>query len=221
MLTEKIDKEKIDITGAAVDKYLDSLLPEREPWFLDMEKKAIEEGFPAIGPQVGQLLEVLARAVSAKRIMELGSGFGYSGLWFARALPPDGYILLTDFDPQNKTLAEENFKQAGKSGLMEFRTGDARTLLEEAEGPFDIIFNDIDKEFYPQVIEPVYRLLRPGGLFITDNTLWGGKPALERWDPDDAVTPFVKEFNRRLKAHRGFITTQLPLRDGVGVGIKI
>lgn len=213
--------DKIDITNPAVEKYLDTLLPEREPWFLDMEKKAVDDGFPAIGPQVGQLLEVLARSVNAKRIMELGSGFGYSGLWFAKALPPDGYILLTDFDAQNKTLAEENFKGAGKSGLMEFRTGDALTLLEEAEGPFDIIFNDIDKEFYPRVIEPVYRLLRPGGLFITDNTLWGGKTTREHPHPDDTVTPFVKEFNNRLKAHEGFVTAQLPLRDGISVCVKI
>lgn len=216
-----MNTDKIDITGPAIEKYLDSLLPEREPWFLDMEKKAIEDGFPAIGPQVGQLLEVLARSVNAKRIMELGSGFGYSGLWFAKALPPDGYILLTDFDGQNKSLAEQNFKRAGKSELMAFRTGDALTILENAEGPFDIIFNDIDKEFYPRVIEPVYKLLRPGGLFITDNTLWEGKTALENLAADDTVTPLVKEFNDRLKAHNGFVTTQLPLRDGVSVSIKI
>jgi caffeoyl-CoA O-methyltransferase len=213
-------ENNIDIINPKIDRYLDSLLPEREPWFLEMEKIAEEQDFPAVGPQVGMLLEILARSINAKRIMELGSGFGYSGLWFARALPADGYLLLSDFEEKNKHLAEENFKRAGKSSIMEFRVGDALTLLEQEKGPYDLIFNDIDKEFYPQVIEPVYRLLRIGGLFVTDNTLWYGKAA-EKPDPDDNVTHFVREFNNRLKAHKGFLTTQLPLRDGISISIKI
>jgi predicted O-methyltransferase YrrM len=208
----------IDIVHPAIDRYLDELLPEREPWFIEMEKMAEEEDFPAVGPQVGMLLEILARSINARRIMELGSGFGYSGLWFARALPTDGYLLLTDFEEKNQRLAEENFKKAGKSSIMEFRVGDALQLLKEEKGPYDIIFNDVDKEFYPQVIEPVYHLLRKGGLFITDNTLWYGR--VTQPHPDD-TTAFIQEFNRRLKAHKGFLTTQLPLRDGLSVSIKI
>ncbi len=208
----------IDIVHPTIERYLDELLPDREPWFIEMEKMAEEEDFPAVGPQVGMLLEILARSINARRIMELGSGFGYSGLWFARALPPDGYLLLTDFEEKNQRLAEENFKKAGKSSIMEFRVGDALHLLKEEKGPYDIIFNDVDKEFYPQVIEPVYHLLRKGGLFITDNTLWYGR--VTQPHPDD-TTAFIQEFNRRLKAHKGFLTTQLPLRDGLSVSIKI
>jgi caffeoyl-CoA O-methyltransferase len=210
----------IDIVNPKIDRYLDSLLPEREPWFLEMEKMAEEQDFPAVGPQVGMLLEILARSINAKRIMELGSGFGYSGLWFARALPPDGYLLLSDFKESNKHIAEENFKRAGKSSIMAFRVGDALTLLEQEKGPYDLIFNDVDKELYPQVIEPVHRLLRLGGLFVTDNTLWYGK-VTENPDPNDKVTHFVQEFNNRLRVHKGFLTTLLPLRDGISVSIKI
>ncbi len=207
----------INIVHPAVEEYLDRLLPGREPWFVEMEDDAHDEDFPIIGPQVGRLLEVLARGIGARRVMELGSGFGYSGLWFARALPADGYLLLTDFEESNRRLAEENFQRAGKSGLMEFRVGDALTILKNVEGPFDIIFNDIDKELYPMVIEPVYRLLRPGGLFITDNTLWYGRVT----NPHaDEATASVQEFNRRLKEHKGFLTVQLPLRDGVSLSIK-
>lgn len=210
----------IDIVNPEIEGYLNTLLPDREPWFIEMEAKAAAEEFPAVGPQVGIFLELLARSVGAQRIMELGSGFGYSGLWFSRALPEDGYILLSDFEEDNKELAKKYFKQAGKEHLMEFKTGDALTLLAEEKGPFDIIFNDIDKEFYPQVIDPVFSLLRPGGLFITDNTLWDGKVVLEAIEASDAATAAVKEFNRRLKAHTGFVTSWLPLRDGLSVCIK-
>jgi predicted O-methyltransferase YrrM len=208
----------IDIVHPEIEKYLDSLLPAREPWFIEMEKIAEGQDFPAVGPQVGMLLEILARAINAKRIMELGSGFGYSGLWFARALPPDGYLLLTDFEENNRQLAEKYFKNAGKDHMMEFRVGDALELLNREKGPYDLIFNDIDKELYPQVIEPVYRLLRKGGLFITDNTLWYGKVTQEL---PDRTTGFIREFNVRLKSYKGFLTNWLPLRDGISVSIKI
>jgi predicted O-methyltransferase YrrM len=211
---------KIDIVNPNVDKYLQDLLPAREPWFLEMEELAKAEDFPAIGPQVGRLLEVLARSIRAERIMELGSGFGYSGLWFARALPENGYILLSDFEAKNRELAETFFRMAGKQQLMQFRVGDALTLLEQEKGPYDIIFNDIDKELYPAVIEPVHRLLRSGGLFITDNTLWEGKVCTDNPEEIDETTAAVLEFNRRLKAHPGFVTTWLPLRDGVSVSVK-
>ena len=208
----------IEIVNPKIEGYMDGLLPEREPLFYEMEKMAGEENFPAVGPAVGMLLELLARSVNARRIMELGSGFGYSGLWFARALPPDGYLLLTDFEEKNRELAEANFERAGKRTLMEFRVGDALKLLEEEKDPYDIIFNDVDKEFYPLLIEPVYRRLRKGGLFITDNTLWHGRVAAGY---SDAPTDAVREFNQRLMAHKGFLTVQLPLRDGVGVCMKV
>ena len=208
----------IDIIHPEIERYLDDLLPVREPLLLEMEKAARVKNFPAVGPQVGVLLEILARSIKAKRIMELGSGFGYSGLWFARALPEDGYLLLTDFQEKNRQLAEENFRKAGKTHIMNFRVGDALELLSQEKEPYDIIFNDIDKESYPRVIEPVYALLRKGGLFITDNTLWYGR--VTRQQPDQ-VTASVREFNARLKAHPGFLTIQLPLRDGISLSTKV
>ena len=125
---------------------------------------------------------------------------------------------MTDFEEKNQQLAEANFRKAGKSGILEFRVGDALQLLKKEKGPYDIIFNDVDKEFYPLVIEPVYRLLRKGGLFITDNTLWYGR--VTQSHPDE-TTALIQEFNRRLMAHKGFLTTQLPLRDGLSVSIRI
>ncbi len=211
---------ELDIVNPSIERYLEGLLRSRDPWFLEMEELAKKEDFPAIGPMVGTMLEILARSINARRIMELGSGYGYSGLWFARALPPDGYLLLSDFDEDNKVLAEKYFDMAGKRHLMEFRVGDALALMKAEARPYDIIFNDVDKELYPKVIEPVYHLLRVGGLFITDNTLWSGKVAGPP-DPCDRVTNAVKDFNRKLNAHPGFLTTWLPMRDGLSISIKV
>lgn len=166
-------------------------------------------------------METLARAVKARRIMELGSGFGYSGLWFARALPKDGFILLSDFEEQNRGLAEKYFHMADKLDLMEFQVGDGLSLLAEQSEPYDIIFNDIDKEFYPKTIEPAHKQLRTGGLFITDNTLWDGKVTEDDPKKMDAPTAAVKEFNRCLKEFPGFVTTWIPLRDGISVSVKV
>ncbi len=213
----------MDIIHPAIEAYVDSLLPPRPSIFHEMEEKARKENFPAVGAAVGNLLELLARSINAQRILELGSGFGYSGLWFARALPPDGKIILTDFDNTNRTTALENFKKAGFAHLMEFKSGDARDILKELEGPFDIVFNDIDKEYYPQVIEPVYHILRQGGLFITDNSLWYGrviKKENENNTKADAPTQAVREFNERIRNHPGFQAAIIPLRDGLTVSIK-
>ncbi len=209
---------ELKILHPKIDKYLDSQLPEREAWFYEMEQQARDQEFPAVGPQVGNLLELLARSIGAKRIMELGSGFGYSGLWFARALPQDGYLLLTDFEENNRRLAEENFRKAGKTELMEFQVGDALQLMAQQDKNFDIIFNDVDKEMYPQIIQPAYQLLRPGGLFITDNALWYGRVTESA---QDEATEGVLRFNRLLMEHDGFQTALLPLRDGLSIGIKI
>jgi caffeoyl-CoA O-methyltransferase len=208
----------MEIVNGKIDRYLDALQPAPDPLLRELEEWARAHDFPAVGPQVGRLLELCARMIGAKTILELGSGFGYSGLWFSRALPPDGRIILSDFSAANRASAAANFKRAGLAHLMEFHSGEALALLAALPGPFDIIFNDIDKELYPQVIEPAHARLRPGGLFITDNTLWDGKVTGKNLDPTTAA---VIEFNTRIAAHAGFVSTIVPVRDGVTVALKI
>lgn len=207
----------MDIINPEIDEYIARLMPERPSFFIEIERLAEEKKFPAVGPQVGLMLELLARAVGARRIVELGSGFGYSGLWFARALPEDGEIILTDFDEKNLNMAREHFRGAGFEHLAAFQKGDALDLLMTMEGRFDIIFNDVDKELYPSVIEPAYEKLRVGGLFITDNSLGYGEVLVL-----DSVgaAPAIREFNQRMKEHSGFLTVQIPLREGLSVSVK-
>jgi predicted O-methyltransferase YrrM len=208
----------MDIVNPEIEEYLEGLLPPRDPLFRQLEREAAERKFPVVGPQVGVFLELLARSIGAKRVLELGSGYGYSALWFARGMGADSELVLSDFDGKKRDQAIRNLERAGFEGKLAFEVGDAQILLRRIEGEFDIVFNDIDKEFYPRVIEPAYRLLRDGGLFITDNSLWHGKVVLA--EPDEA-TRAVMEFNRMLKEHPGFLTVQLPLRDGLCVAMKL
>lgn len=207
----------MEIVAKKIEDYLYSLLPEREIVQLDMENRAKREEFPAIGPQVGVLLELLARAVQAENIIDLGSGFGYSGIWLAKALPPQGRIILTDSNPENRKAAIRNFERMGLEDRLNFKIGNAVEIFAQETGPFDIVFNDVDKEDYPEVVRLAYARIRKGGLLITDNTLWDGLVAED--NPDEATEKII-EHNRMLAEHEGFLTVQLPIRDGISVSLK-
>lgn len=209
------------ILSREMTEYLGELenIRSRSDWLRHIEKRAITEGFPIIGPLVGRLLAILARSVQAKKVLELGSGFGYSALWFSKGMESGGVIVCTDGDARNRDCAFEYFSQAQLSQRIDFRIGDALTISRELSGPFDIVFNDIDKHEYPVVIEEAHRLLRPGGLLISDNTLWSGKVI----DPDenDRYTHGIKQYNKTLFADKRFFSTIIPLRDGVSVSVKL
>ncbi|MBI5266037.1 MAG: O-methyltransferase [candidate division Zixibacteria bacterium] len=200
-----------------VHDYMLSVTPRRDATLMAMEAHARRHGFPIIGPLVGRLLFQLATAISAKRVFELGSGYGYSGYWFSQALGERGRIVMTDGNPGNRLLAEKYFKKGRVRTKREFRVGDALEIIGDYDGPFDIILNDIDKHAYPQTIDLVAPRLRKGGLFITDNTIWSGRVYNRTRDKN---TLGVIEFNRRMYADRRFFTTILPLRDGLTIGIR-
>jgi caffeoyl-CoA O-methyltransferase len=195
----------MEIVNPLVESYIDNLQRHRHPVYREMERRAKRSGFPIIGPQVGALLAVLTRLGSARRILELGSGFGYSALWFAEALPEEGSVICTDFSSQHKAEAEQYFRRAGQQKKLRFMVGEALQILEELEAPFDIILNDIDKQDYPRTLPLVLPRLRSNGLFITDNTLWYGSVIQE--DPSSASTLGVRRFNAASShpgwSHRG------------------
>jgi len=158
-----------------VHRYLERSIPPRASVLQEMEKRAKKEGFPIVGPLVGRLLFQFAQMTKARRILELGSGFGYSALWFSLALEERGHIIMTDGDRNNKRLALDYLRRAGVKSRMEYHVGDALRIIRKHDGPFDVIFNDIDKIDYPKTIELVAPRLKKGGLFITDNLIWSGK----------------------------------------------
>src|SRR5438445_3244827 len=140
----------MDITHPAIEGYIRGLLRRHdESVLLEMEAEAKERDFPIVGRMVGVVLELLARAIGAKRVIELGSGYGYSGYWFSRAVGPDGELHLTDGDPENERKALDYLGRAGLARPVQFHVGEAVAALGEAQGMFDIVYCDIDKDGYP------------------------------------------------------------------------
>lgn len=205
------------ITMEPVEDYLYSLLPARDEVLAEIEAEAASREIPIVGPAVGRVLYQLALMIGAKTVFELGSAIGYSTIWWARAVGASGRVYYTDSDPKNAEQAKRYFGRAGVADRITIKTGDALELLSEEKQPFDIIFNDVDKEDYPRVFRLAVPRLRPGGLFVTDNVLWSGKVAQPNPQAD---TRAIQEFNRLLYSSADLFTTILPLRDGVAVAVK-
>jgi predicted O-methyltransferase YrrM len=208
----------MDILPEPIAGYLHQLLPERDAVFREMEQIGKEKNFPIIGPLVGRLLCQLAGLTQARRIFELGSGYGYSAVWFSKGMMPDGKIVSTDGSQENAKMARRFFERAGISSRVDFKVGDALTLLDKESGPFDIILNDIDKHEYPQAFAMAVPKLRKGGLLITDNVLWHGRVVTGDRDPS---TQGILKYNELAYTSRDVYTTIIPLRDGVAVSVKL
>ena len=199
-----------------VEQYLYALLPERDAVISEIERYAEEHRVPIIGPAVARLLALCAQVSGAARIFEMGSAIGYSTIWLARAAGPKGRVHYTDGDPANAQRAREYFRRAGVAKRINVQVGDALELLKKTPGKFDLIFNDVNKDQYPDALRVALPKLKRGGLFITDNTLWSGKAARPA-APDDAATLGVQEFNRLVYASKELYPVLIPLRDGVTV----
>ena len=199
-----------------VEQYLYELLPERNAIIKEIERYAEEHRVPIIGPAVARMLTLFAQVSGAKRIFEMGSAIGYSTIWLARAAGPKGKVTYTDGDPANAQRAQEYFRRAGVARRINVQVGDALELLKKTPGKFDLIFNDVNKDQYPDALRVALPKLKRGGLFITDNTLWSGKAALPA-ALDDAATRGVQEFNRLVYASKELYPVLIPLRDGVTV----
>lgn len=207
-----------EITGAAVDQYMLSLLPARDPVLQEMEQQAENRDIPIVGPAVGRVFYQYAKLINARKVFEMGSAIGYSTIWWAQAVGADGEVFYTDGDPKNAQEARGYFQRAGLASRIRIAVGDALEQLSAQKQEFDIIFNDVDKEYYPRVLDLVAPRLRRGGLFITDNALWYGR--VTEANPKEESTRAVQEFNQRLYAMKEFFTTIIPLRDGLAVTVK-
>ncbi len=207
-----------EFTLEQVEEYLNRLYEQQpDPIRHEMEALARRRHFPIIGPLAGRHLYQLARMVQARRIFEMGSGFGYSALFFARAVGPAGQVHCTELSAENISLAEQFLSRANLWPRITYHHQEATAALQQVGGRWDIIYNDIDKQDYPSTIELAYNHLEPGGLFITDNIFWHGRP----FQPEQtADTQGVVEFTHQLLAHQGFMTTIYPVRDGVAVALR-
>jgi len=205
------------ITEFPIERYMRDLLPPRDPVLAEIESYALENDIPIVGPAVARFLASLVMLTKAKRIFELGSAIGYSTIWLARAAGPEAEVHYSDGDPEKAGRARRYLERAGVADQIQIHIGDALAALSSTPGVFDVIFNDVDKDGYPAVLDAVPDRIRPGGLFITDNTLWHGRVL----NPKEATDRAVSLFNRRLFDSPDFYTTQLPIRDGVSVAIRL
>jgi predicted O-methyltransferase YrrM len=195
----------------AVDSYIEELFV--APDFalqaaLDSSKAA---GLPTINvsPMQGKLLHLLARVQGARKILELGTLGGYSTIWLARALPPDGRLTSLEIDPKRAEIARANIARAELANVVEIRLGPAidslQQLVKEGRGPFDLIFIDADKPGYAGYLTWCLKLSRPGTLIIADNVVRKGAVA----DPAsvDENVQGIRKFNEALAAEKGVTTT--------------
>jgi caffeoyl-CoA O-methyltransferase len=205
------------ITDPKVEQYIYDLLPARDSVLTEMEQYAEDRKVPIVGAVVGRFLAALVMMSKARRIFELGSAIGYSTIWLARAAGQDAEVHYSDGSAQNAERAQQYFERAGVADRIHVHVGDALTALGQVSGEFDLIFNDVDKQGYPAVLEAVPGRIRQGGLFVTDNTLWHSRVL----DPQDQTDHAVRLFNERLFASPFFYVSQLPLRDGVSVALRL
>jgi caffeoyl-CoA O-methyltransferase len=205
----------------AVDDHLTDLAAaqRRDQTLLGVESRADELGFPIVGRAVGRFLELQARAIGARRIVELGSGFGYSAYWFAHAVGEDGEVVCSDADADNARLAEAYLRRAGLWDRVRFEVGDALDVLADVEGDLDVVYCDIDKHGYPAAWEAAAERIRVGGLFVCDNVLWYGRTAGVA--PADEVTPAIVAMCRAVATDQRFVSSIVPIRDGVLVALRV
>ncbi len=212
------------IVPDAVERYLASLNHLGDGVLADIARTGVEQDLPLIDAEVGALLRVLATAIGATRMLEIGTAVGYSGIWLAGALPADGMLITMEMDPARVKIARANFERAGVANRVNVMIGDARLLVAKVAGPFDLIFQDGSKRLYVPMLDRLVDLLRPGGLLVTDNVLWDGEVVpgyVARPQRDAADTRAIADYNQRITTHPRLATTINPIRDGVAISVKL
>jgi predicted O-methyltransferase YrrM len=212
------------IVPDAVERYLSGLNRHVDAVLADIARQGKEQDLPLVDAEVGALLQVLARAVNATRVLEIGTAIGYSGIWLGRALPPGGMLLTMEMNAERARVARANFERARLGDRTSVIVGDAQRMLAKVSGPFDLIFQDGDKLQYEPMLDRLVDLLRPGGLLVTDNVLWDGEVVpgfVARPQRDAQDTKAISSYNERLNSHPRLMTATIPLRDGLAIAVRI
>lgn len=203
-----------------INDYLTRLVPERPDEMKAMEEYADKVHFPIIGPVCGHLCYQIARMVRAHSVFEMGSGYGYSTAWFAKAVMENGggKVHHVVWDERLSNEARQHLDKLGYSAFVEYHVAEAIETLSQTPGPFDLIFNDIEKECYPESLPMIHEKLRPGGVLIVDNLLWGGR--IFEPDDKDVDTAGIRELTRLLTTDPEWVSSIIPLRDGLLVAYR-
>ncbi len=214
-------------TTPEILKYLEKTFHPEDPVLIEIRKRSDKAGLPPIqvGSMDGLHLEVLARAIGAKKAVEIGTLGGYSGVHFLRGMGQDGKLYTFELHPHHAEVAKKSFENAGVSKQVEIHVGEAIKNLKkiEQDGPFDLVFIDADKTSYPAYLQWAERNLRVGGAVIGDNTLAFGMiadTAFESKEDRDTVVALQK-FNSELSQSGRFLATLFPTGEGMTFAIKL
>ena len=202
----------IEMVSPLAREYLHGLVPPRPTELQAMEVEAEKKSFPIIGPVCGHLCYQIARMIGAKQVFELGAGYGYSTAWFARAVKENGggVVHHVVWDEELSREARSHLAVLGMEDVIQYHVAEAVQILQEMPGPFDLIFNDIDKRDYPASLPVIKKKLRPGGVLIIDNMLWYGRVFDDADQAPD--TRGVREFTRLIMNDSDWVVSLVPIR---------
>ena len=209
MLTE----DEKNIVDPDIVDYLEQLVGDSPDPASEMEREAEKRSFPIVGPQVGRFLALVSAMIRPGRIVELGSGFGYSAFWLGLGAPR-AEIHLTEYKASNLEQARKYLNRTNHPERFVYHEGDALESVQDIRGPVECILLDLDKEEYPRALDWVEERLAPGGTLIADNVLWKGKVTFS--GPSETATDAVKTFNKRLH-EKPWSSSILPIRDGLAI----
>jgi len=209
-----------DIFPPPVEAYLARLaIRNLPPIFDQMHVHAARHPFPIIGPEVGRFFYQMAKLRRPRRILELGSGWGYSAIWWALGAGPEVEIDCTEHKLENIDQGRRFAKEAGVFDCLRWHKGDALKSARDLEPPWDIIFVDIDKHEYGHALDFAREVMRPGDALLFDNALRHGDVAKPAGDQDEP-TRVVVEMTSRLFNDTSFDTSLLPVRDGILLAVR-
>jgi predicted O-methyltransferase YrrM len=210
------------IIHRAQAEYLDRLLPPGEPLLLEMEAYAAQHRVPIADREVAAFLEITARAIGAQKVLEIGMAIGYSVVHLARGMQQSGQIVTIEPDDAMIRAAEGYLTRAGLRNQVRIERGKALEVMPRLQETFDLLFIDALKEEYVQYLQLGLPLLRPKGVVIVDNLLWGGQVAGEILSPDqESSTRALREFNQYFMNHPQLRSLILSMGDGLGFAVKV
>lgn len=217
------------LTGREIEEAIAHLFATEDEVLRQTTVRAREHGLPAIqiSPLQGKLLQVLARASNARKILEIGALAGYSGIWLARSLPTDGRLITLEIDEKHADVVRESFRLAGLDDRAEVRVGPALEMLPLLvyEGPFDLIFIDADKDAYPQYLAWAIQLAHVGSIIVADNCVLGGNGLADvQKDAQEAGgSRFVgaRTYNQQASSNSALCSIALPINSGMTVAVVV
>lgn len=207
----------VEPNNQAYVDYINTLFAPEDETLTEIRAEMAREDIRPINVSAigGKTLNLLARLIGAKRILEIGTLGGYSAAWLARALPADGQLISLELEPHHAEVSRRNLGRAGLADKVDVRVGPAATTLQQmqatGEAPFDLAFIDANKDGYPKYLELALPLLREGGIILADNTL--GRGIL-----DAHANEGIPRYNATVAAHPELVSMMIPMLHERGFG---